>query len=279
MLLDSTRRLKRGDLDHRVAGLRDEFGELGVAFNEMAGSLKEQLSKMQRTEQMAVAGQLAAGLAHEIKNPLGGIKAAMQVLSADGSLPDADRRVLRSVIQEVARVESLIAQLLHFARPAKPQPVALDLNAVVEMTLGFHALTRAGGPAPAIRVVTDLQPVPSTLADPAQLQQVLLNLVLNAVDSMPAGGVLEVRTGQGQPEGTLHVTVSDTGRGISAENAARLFQPFFTTKPRGTGLGLATSKQLVEGHGGSISMSPNPGGGTTFRVQLPLVPRATTAAA
>jgi signal transduction histidine kinase len=272
VLLESTRRLERGELDHRVTGLQDEFGHLEVSFNKMAGSLKDQLNRMQRAEQMAVAGQLAAGLAHEIRNPLGGIKAAMQVLSAEGHFPETDRRVLRNVIREVAHVESLMTQFLSFTRPAKPQLVELNVNDAVEMTLAFYAMSQAQPPdrPTPVRIVTDLRPVPDTLADPVQLQQVLLNLILNAVDAMPSGGQLEVRTRLGDQPDFVDIAVSDTGRGISQENARRLFQPFFTTKPKGTGLGLATSKQLIEQHGGSISVAPNPGGGTIFRVHLPL---------
>jgi signal transduction histidine kinase len=281
VLLDSTRRLKRGDLDYRVSGMKDEFRELEVSFNEMASSLQQQMLKMQRTEQLAVAGQMAAGLAHEIKNPLGGIKAAMVVLSEEDEFPEANRGLLRSVIQEVVHVESLLKRFLSFARPAKPQLVALNVNSVVEMTLAFYAMSQStppGRPAP-IRIQKHLGPVPDTLADPLQVQQVLLNLVLNAVDSMPAGGVLDVRTWTDEGNETVHIEVADTGRGISAENAQRLFQPFFTTKPSGTGLGLATSKQLIEQHGGSISVADNPGGGTVFRVQLPLLDTSTATAA
>jgi signal transduction histidine kinase len=272
VLLESTRRLERGELDHRISGLRDEFGQLEVSFNQMAGSLKDQVHRMQRAEQMAVAGQLAAGLAHEIRNPLGGIKAAMQVLSGEGHFPEADRRVLRNVIREVVHVESLMTQFLSFTRPAKPQLVELNVNDAVEMTLAFYAMSQAQSPdrpAP-VRIVTDLRPVPDTLADPVQLQQVLLNLILNAVEAMPSGGQLEVRTALGERPDFVDIAVSDSGRGISRENAGRIFQPFFTTKPKGTGLGLATSKQLIEQHGGSISVAANPDGGTTFHVHLPL---------
>jgi len=280
LLLESTRKLQRGDLDYRVSGLKHEFGELEVAFNEMAASLKQQMSRMQRTEQMVVAGQLAAGLAHEIRNPLGGIKVAMQVLSAESRLSEADRRVLRSVAKEVVHVESLMTQFLHFARPAKPKLEQVDVNQVVELTLGFYKMSQQTPrdlPTP-IRLAKELQPVPETLADPAQLQQVLLNLVLNAAEAMPGGGVLEVRTHLGERGDAVEIEVSDTGRGIAAEHLAKLFQPFFTTKPKGTGLGLATSKQLIDQHGGSIAVSPNPGGGTTFRIQLPLPTSTATAA-
>jgi HAMP domain-containing protein len=121
VLLRSTRKLKRGDLDHRVIDLRDEFGELANAFNEMAASLKEQMQKMQRTEQMAVVGKLAAGLAHEIKNPLAGIKVAMHVLADESYLSDEDRGVVTKVGLEITRLETLMKSFLDFARPPKPK--------------------------------------------------------------------------------------------------------------------------------------------------------------
>jgi signal transduction histidine kinase len=273
VLLESTRRLKAGDLDHRVAGLRDEFEELEVSFNEMARSLQEQMHRMQRTEQMVVVGQLAAGLAHEIKNPLAGIKAAVQVLADEAELSDEDRDVLRKVAQEVVRLECLMKNFLNFAKPAKPRLAALDLNATIETVLAFVATT-SSLPARhvALHIEKQLAPIAELMADPMQLQQVLLNLVLNAADAMPDGGTLGVRTALASQPGTVEIEVSDTGHGIRSEHADKIFQPFFTTKAEGTGLGLAISKRLVEQHGGSIAAAANPGGGTVFRIHLPLTP-------
>jgi len=272
VLLDSTRKLKSGDLDHRVVGLRDEFGELADAFNEMVGSLKEQMLKMQRTEQMVVVGELAAGLAHEIKNPLAGIKVAMQVLAEEASLSDEDRGVVKKVAQEVVRLESLMKNFLNFARPAKPQLAELNVNNLINTILTFYVKSRSISPdcPGGIRIEKDLQPLPGTLADPMQLQQIFLNLVLNAVDAMPGGGTLSVRTSFEKGSDLIQIQISDTGRGISGEHADKIFQPFFTTKPKGTGLGLAISKQLIEQHGGSITVAGNPSGGAVFRIALPV---------
>jgi signal transduction histidine kinase len=276
VLLDSTRKLKGGDLDHRVESLRDEFGELASAFNEMAGSLKEQMLKMQRTEQMVVVGELAAGLAHEIKNPLAGIKVAMQVLSEEASLSEEDRGVVRKVTQEVVRLESLMKNFLNFARPSKPQLTALNVNNLINTILAFYVKSRAVSPdrPNGIRIEKELHPVPETMADPMQLQQIFLNLVLNAVDAMPNGGTLSVRTFFEKDPGLIHVEISDTGKGISREHADKIFQPFFTTKPKGTGLGLAITKQLIEQHGGSIAAGGNSSGGAIFEIKLPLSPAA-----
>jgi signal transduction histidine kinase len=276
VLLESTRKLKGGDLDHRVEKLRDEFGELADAFNDMAGSLKEQMLKMQRTEQLVVVGELAAGLAHEIKNPLAGIKVAMQVLSEEAGLSEEDRGVVKKVSQEVVRLESLMKNFLNFAKPAKPQLAELNVNNLLNTILAFYVKSKPASPdRPSMFTITkDLQILPGTLADPMQLQQVFLNLVLNAVDAMPNGGKLHVGTFFEKGLDLIHVEIADTGKGISKEHADMIFQPFFTTKPKGTGLGLAISKQLIEQHGGSITVAANPSGGTVFRIQLPWKPPA-----
>ncbi|MBI5576045.1 MAG: HAMP domain-containing protein [Deltaproteobacteria bacterium] len=272
VLLDSTRKLKAGNLDHRVEALKDEFGELAASFNEMAASLKEQMLKMQRTEQMVIVGELAAGLAHEIKNPLAGIKVAMHVLSEETSMSAEDREVIRKVAQEVVRVESLMRNFLNFAKPAKPQLADLNVNSLVNTVLAFYMKSRPSAPdrPNAVRIEKDLQPLPETMADPMQLQQIFLNLVLNAVDAMPNGGTLSVRTSHEKETDFLRIEFADTGKGIPRENIEKIFQPFFTTKPKGTGLGLAISKQLIEQHGGEISAADNPGGGTVFRILLPV---------
>jgi signal transduction histidine kinase len=272
VLLESTRKLKGGDLDHRVEGLKDEFGELATSFNEMAASLKDQMLKMQRTEQMVIVGELAAGLAHEIKNPLAGIKVAMQVLAEEASLSDEDREVVRKVAQEVVRLESLMKNFLNFTRPAKPQLAELNINSLINTILAFYVKSRSISPdrPGGIRIEKDLQPLPGTLADPMQLQQIVLNLVLNAVDAMPDGGTLGVRTSFEMGDDLIQIEISDTGKGISREHADQIFHPFFTTKPKGTGLGLAISRQLIEQHGGSITAAGKPSGGTVFKIQLPM---------
>lgn len=272
VLLESTRKLKAGNLDHRVEGLKDEFGELASSFNEMAASLKEQMLKMQRTEQMVIVGELAAGLAHEIKNPLAGIKVAMQILSEETGMSEEDREVIRKVAQEVVRLESLMRNFLNFAKPAKPQLAELNVNSLVNTVLAFYAKSRPSSPdrPNAIRIEKDLPPLPETMADAMQLQQIFLNLVLNAVDAMPNGGTLSVHTFHDMETNLIRIEFADTGKGIARENVDKIFQPFFTTKPKGTGLGLAISKQLIEQHGGAITVAENPGGGTVFLISLPL---------
>lgn len=272
VLLEGTRMLKAGQLDHRVAGLKDEFGELAASFNEMAASLKEQVSRMQRTEQMVVAGELATGLAHEIKNPLAGIKAAMQILGSEANLSQQDREVVSKVAREIVGLEALMKSFLNLTRPAKPQMTEVNVNTLIDTVLAFYARSRLTSPTAAgrVEISQELQPLPNTMADPKQLNQVFLNLVLNAIDAMPQGGTLTARTSFEKGLGIIHVEFWDTGKGISKENIDKIFHPFFTTKAKGTGLGLAISRTLIEQHGGSITGGANPKGGAVFRIRLPV---------
>lgn len=274
VLLESCRKLKGGDLDHRVVELKDEFGELADSFNEMADSLKEQMAKRQRSEQMAICGELAAGLTHEIKNPLAGIKAAVQILDRKAKLSEKERGIPKRITREIGRLETLINSFLNFAKPPKPRLAKVNVNRMVDAILSFHVKSQSIQPNDrnGILITKDFQSLPETMADPVQLQQIVLNIVLNAVDSMPDGGTLNVRTSFDGGRRSIGIEVTDTGRGISPEHAEKIFEPFFTTKPKGNGLGLAVSKRLLEQHGGSISVVGNSPGGSMFRICLPWNP-------
>ena len=242
-ILRATRKIKSGDLEFRIEGLKDEFGEVASSFNEMATSLNEHMQNLQRAEQMKAVGEIAAGLVHEIKNPLTGIKASIQVLLEQETCEKEGAVVLSKVMDAVKGIEGLMKSLLNFAKPPKPQLMPVDMNMVLESTLAFslpYASVRLNGPQ-GITVVKDFDPhVPSTLADPGQMQQVFLNLFMNALEAMPDGGTLTVRTSV-EPGGGLEIEVRDTGKGIDGETREKLFVPFFTTKHKGTGLGLAVT--------------------------------------
>jgi signal transduction histidine kinase len=268
-LLEATRRLRAGQLDHRVEGLRDEFAELSTSFNEMARSLQAQMQALERTSQLAVVGELAAGLVHEIKNPLAGIKAATQVLAQEAGLSGEDREVLRKVAREVDGLETLLKGFLAFARPVKPKLAEVDVNAFVRTVVAFWLKSHARGGVGAVRVETALGLVPAARADAMQLQQILVNLLLNASEASPAGGTVEVRTAHAPATGEVVLEVADEGHGISAQHAGEIFRPFFTTKPGGNGLGLAVSSRLAVQQGARITFEARPGGGTVFRVHLP----------
>ncbi|MEK6776813.1 MAG: ATP-binding protein [bacterium] len=402
ILLDATGRLKQGDLDHRIHGLADEFGQVADSFNEMAGSLKYQLKKiqetenrykvlfesagdaifilegdggdagriisankaaadmhgytiqeimgknikdldtlesameipgrirrilngewikaeanhrkkdgtvfpveisagllefekhkyilafdrditerkraeemLQRTEQMMACGELTTRLAHEIKNPLAGIKLSMQVLAEESALSEEDRNVLLQVVEQVDRIEHLIRNLLNFSRPQKPQLSLINIGDVLEKTLNFFqeysGYSYASGYIIKIKIDREYDKnLPDIMADPMQMQQIFLNLFINAADAMPGGGRLHVRTWYDEPARAIKIEISDTGKGVPEEIMGRLFHPFFTTKAKGTGLGLTITQQLVEQHHGTIHVSNRPEGGTLFEITFPV---------
>jgi len=276
VILDAIRMLKSGDLNFRIkTPLKDEFAEVASAFNEMAHTLKEQMRQMQRTDQMAVCGQLAAGLAHEIKNPLAGIKAAIEVLSAESTLAKENHDTLLKVLGEIRRIESLMKSLLDFARPPKPQFMRVDINSTLEDTIGFLIKQSSffQNKTKLAEIIRDFdKDLPEITADPQQLRQVFINLLLNAKEAMPSGGTVRVRTSHDRSH-SIEIDISDTGNGIPPDILDKVFQPFFTTKPKGTGLGLAISKQLIEQHNGTISVENGQRGGATFRIRIPVAQR------
>lgn len=397
-LLDATRKLKTGNLDHRIEGLRDEFGELAIGFNAMADALKDHLRKieesetryrllfesagdaifildgegdrtgaiiaanqaavsmhgwtreelltmnirdldapeaaalvpdrirriytgewikmqinhirkdgsafpvdvsagplevgghryilaidrditerkkaeetLQRTEQLKCAGELATGLAHEIKNPLAGIKASIEILSTASYLPDEDRGVLKLVIGEIKRIELLIRDLLNFARPSKPHFQETDVNEVLNVVANLVLQNPSRAAGASVEVVKQMDGgLPSITADTMQLKQVFMNLIMNAVDAMPEGGVLGMKSWYDSSAKMVQVEISNTGKELDADVLDKIFQPFFTTKPKGTGMGLAISKRLIENHAGTIGVSRNINGGAAFRIGLPV---------
>jgi two-component system sensor histidine kinase AtoS len=227
---------------------------------------------LQRTIHLRAVGELAAGLAHEIKNPLAGIKITMETLAEESSLAPDDRKVLSRVVGEINRIDVLIRGLLNFARPPKPHFMPVDVNAVLDgaAQLVMQDRVQVDGVSRTIDVVRNFEPdLPEIIADPMQLRQVFMNLLINAVDSMPEGGSLTMNTRCDAASRVMHVSISDTGQGMSAEVRDRVFQPFYTTKAGGTGLGLAISKRLIEEHGGWISVDSSAGRGTKFTVTIP----------
>jgi signal transduction histidine kinase len=273
-LLDATRRLKAGDLDYKIRGLRDEFGEVAASFNEMAESLKKQMQEMQRTEQLRVCGEMAAGLAHEIRNPLAGMKVSIEVLLSELTIEERDREVLVKIIEQIRHIELLMKNLLNYARPVAAQPSIVNVNKILEKTAYFiekHPAFVSGSPSK--RIIKELDDrLPDIYADPQQLQQIFLNLLLNAADAVPEGGKITIKTSRDEEGKTVAVEIHDTGKGIPEELRERIFQPFFTTKGKGkgTGLGLAVSKRIVEEHGGSIEATNHAAGGAVFKIVLPV---------
>ena len=224
--------------------------------------------RLMESDRLAAVGELVAGVAHEVNNPLSSITAFAQLLLRDGTLTPSQRESLEVIRGETIRASQVVKDLLAFARRSEPQSAPLDLNAVVGRTLRMRQYQFNEA---AVRVESELAAdLPAVMGDARQLQQVCLNLLTNAVQAMsPAGGVLRVRTYQ--TDDRVRLEVQDTGPGIAGSARAHIFEPFFTTKKEGegTGLGLSVSYGIVTSHGGTIEVAETGPQGTTFRVSLP----------
>ena len=225
--------------------------------------------RLMESDRLAAVGELVAGVAHEVNNPLSSISAFAQLLLRDTGLTPQQRESLEVIRGETTRASQVVKDLLAFARRSDPQSSPLDLNGVVGRTVRMRQYQFSEA---SVRVESDLAAdLPSVMGDARQLQQVCLNLLTNAVQAMsPGGGALRVRTYQAND--VVRLEVQDTGPGISVDARARIFEPFFTTKREGegTGLGLSVSYGIVTSHGGKIEVVETGAGGTTFRVTLPV---------
>ena len=260
-----TRRVAGGDLSAEVPVLgKDEIGELALSFNHMIRDLSQAQEQLVRSQRLAAIGQLAGSVSHELRNPLSVLRSSSYYLRT--RLPDADPKVakhLNIIEQEIASANRIITDLLDFSRTKPPTFQHTYLNYIVE-----ESLSRIEVPS-TVTVKLELSDgLPPLKADTFQLEQVLMNLLANAVQAMPEGGTLTV--GTDHVDGRLITTVTDTGVGIRPEHLEQIFEPLFTTKARGIGLGLAVCKTLIENHGGTIRAESTVGEGTTFTLSLPL---------
>ena len=265
-----------GDLSVAVsfAHRNDEIGDLGRNFNHMVQQLHESRleierlhrTQMSRAEHLATLGEMATGLAHEIRNPLAGIAGVIEIIGRDLPATSPARSVVKDVRQEIARINHIVTDLLQTARPHPPTVRKSDLNTTVE-----HAVMLGRQQALAKSVDIALHKdssLPEVEHDSDQIHQVLLNLLLNALQAIGANGKIAV-TVKAQGE-TAIVEVTDDGRGISPDHLPNIFRPFYTTKGDGTGLGLSLARRIVEDHHGRIDVTSAVGEGTTFAVVLPL---------
>lgn len=260
-----------GGLAERERRERHVVEQLNRELQEQQRSLREAQEQLFHSDRLATIGELAASLAHEMRNPLAGISGALHVLA--GQLPDDDPRqgLLVELQDQITRMNRTLTDLLRHARPPVLQYLSLNVNEVVERTLWFLPMT----PGTGVQILRHLQPdLPPVRLDPNLLHQAFLNILVNARQAMPNGGQLTVstrlrRNGVGKEE-AVEVSIADTGPGILEEHRSRIFQPFFTTKAQGTGLGLAIAARIVEQHGGRIQVESELGKGTTFRIVLPV---------
>jgi two-component system, NtrC family, sensor kinase len=294
-LLEHTKMLSRGELDGLVPSFaNDELGELADSFNAMTLNLKkareelegwgrnleqmvqqrtQEVTQMQaqliRSEKLASLGELVAGIAHEINNPLTGILVFSSLVHASPKLDESLRNDLNTVMRETKRCADIVKGLLEFARVSTPQKGLCPLNEISDAALALieHQILFQDVKVER-RYATNL---PLLLVDPNQVEQVLVNMFLNAGHAMLGEGVLKIETGANVDEESVFIRISDNGCGIPEANLPKIFDPFFSTKEnKGTGLGLSVSYGIIEKHGGSIDVKSTVGIGTTFTIILPM---------
>ncbi len=292
----ATQEIARGDLSHRVeVQSKDEIGTLADSFNQMTENLKianqkliewgktlekkveertKELTEMQshliQSEKLASLGKLAAGIAHEINNPLGGILIYSHLLLEETNKSSPHYENLKKIVKETSRCKDIVKGLLEFARPKEPETSQVDINDIVESSI---AIMEGQALFQNIEIKKSYaKDLPRIIADGAQLQQVFMNIILNAAEAMDGKGVLTLSTSLDGDKTHIEVKFSDTGHGIKEEDKRRLFEPFFTTKEvgKGTGLGLAISYSIVQKHNGTIKVESEVGKGSSFRVIIPV---------
>jgi two-component system NtrC family sensor kinase len=292
----ATQKIAKGDLSHKLdVKSKDEIGALAESFDKMTVELRMANQKLiewgktlekkveERTaeirqmqahliqqEKLASLGKLAAGIAHEINNPLGGILIYSHLLLEDTKKEASQYQNLEKIVMETTRCRDIVKGLLQFARPEEPETTQISVNSILDKALSllesqaiFQNITKKK------EYQDDL---PQVVADRSQLQQVFINIILNAVDAMDGKGTLTLKTFLRKGEPFIHISISDSGHGIKKADRSRLFEPFFTTKEvgAGTGLGLAICYSIIQKHKGTIEVESEVGKGSTFTVKLPL---------
>lgn len=267
---------QNGDLTVRSGLVQgDELGTLGRSFDSMIEKLqgaRTQLEKYHyqqliRADRLASIGELASGIAHEIKNPLAGIAGAVQIFAREFKGDEKKSIILKEILQQIGRLDKSVKDLLNYASPSMSELSKGDLNSIVEKAL-FFVIQQPN--AKDIKVIKELNTsLPEILVDEKQIQQVLINMFLNALNAMSGSGILRISTIQ-PTEDALSIEVEDNGAGISEVEMSKLFIPFYTSRDDGTGLGLPISKRIVEQHGGEISIKSQLGKGTSMTITLPI---------
>lgn len=279
-LVAASQQLANGNLEAKVElTSRDELGKLAHRFNQMAEALRQRderlkeftKRKIMESERLATVGQLAANVAHELNNPLQGIVTYSSLLLEKDICDEPSRQNIEKIAIQAGRCREIIRGLLDFSRQKKPQKTLTDINALLRRCISlvenqalFHNIT----------VAQNLDgSLPMIVVDPSQIERVFLNLIINAAEAMDEGGTLTLTTSYGLNAKSVDIEVKDTGHGISIENMQRIFNPFFTTKEigHGVGLGLAISYGIVKEHNGEITVESEIGSGATFTVSLPIV--------
>ena len=298
VLVDGMQRVASGDLGHKVTiNSRDEMGELAQSFNAMTAELsrakgeliawgtmlenrveektemiKNAQAQLIQSEKLASLGRMAAGVAHEINNPLTGVITFGHLLLNSLPRDSQERKDVEVIIEQANRCSSIIKGLLGFSRATTTEKALVNINDILKGTLDIISRT---GDFFNIQIISRMdESLPLVLAGGLQLQQVFMNMIVNAADAMEGEGTLTISTRSAMDKGRMFAEIefSDTGSGISEKDLPKIFEPFFTTKPvgKGTGLGLAVSHGIIEDHGGAIRVKSEAGKGTSFFISLPL---------
>lgn len=273
-LVQSMERVEKGDLGTRVNVKQlNEFGKIGEHFNSMLDNLKMSQNEIAKLHEEKIAhvdklvslGELSASLAHEIKNPLAGIGATIQVLRSNLAEDSSKVEILDEVINQIDRLNKSVDNLLSFVRSNPIQPVLSDINEILERAF---FLVKKQIEMQNIKVDKTYRDIQKIYVDEEQILQVFLNILLNAIQAMPAGGFLLIKSEKVNSE--IIVNIKDSGIGIPENVRDKIFEPFFTTKSKGTGLGLSISKRIIELHNGKIQFESVDGKGTSFTIILPV---------
>jgi two-component system sensor histidine kinase HydH len=233
------------------------------------GEVRGLQDEIRRKEKLAAVGSLAAGIAHEIRNPLSSIKGVAAYFGDRFAETVEDKELAGVMVREVDRLNRVISELLEFARPSELKLKQTNVNELLE-----HSIRLVRQDAKSNNIEVDLslsEDLPRVVLDPDRFSQALLNLYLNGIQTMDEGGVLSVKTTLGE-DGNIRVAIADTGKGIDPDEVNKVFDPYFTTKSKGTGLGLAIVHKIVEAHNGEIKIRSTPGRGTVFTLVIPVQP-------
>jgi signal transduction histidine kinase len=274
-LVTATERVAGGDLSEEIpVRSNDEFSTLTRSFNHMVTSLKEIQTELLASEKLIAMGRLSAGVAHEIRNPLNAMKGAIVYLRRRRQEDHLAMEYTGIILEEIERLNRFVTEFLSFARQPKPTRVRVNLNGLIKSVLNLYTEEFRQNH---IGLTLNLDPaLPEIAVDPQQLEQVFINLLVNALHAMPDGGHLQIgtaigRAGQGSADATeALIGIADTGSGITETQLESIFEPFFSTKACGTGLGLPISRGIIEAHRGRLRVSSTAGRGTTVQIALPI---------
>jgi two-component system sensor histidine kinase PilS (NtrC family) len=272
-----TNTAKQVILSFKHVPLLDKIGTVvgGVIDFKDMSEIRAMEAKLLRTNRLAAIGELSARIAHEIRNPLASISGSVQLIAGANSIPAADKKLLGIIVKETSRLDSMLNEFLHYARPLPPKRSWFSLHSLISDQI---AMLKSDVRFYCIDIYVIIDEQIELFADRDQIQQVFWNLLLNAAEAMPDGGIISIEAvwppfftqKKSGAERYLHITIKDTGVGISDDKLTLIFEPFFTTKPGGSGLGLASVYRILEAHDASISLNTHQGDGTSFSIIFPV---------